>query len=231
MATTYRQFAYSILEHLNKTKDDADINILHVLYWTKLCANRIAYDSVKKDTKEESFYLVQTEVNLLEKPNGKKYFTLPVRVFNLYKNRGISDIFFIEEDACDTSIKFSRATAQSFRTLYLDDFTRPSLENPYFYQVGEEVMLLGLECTDIKKLNVLLVSPIAPNDTCSLDDELNFPEEKMELLYRSVIDLCKFKLIAPSDIRNDGSDTSSDKNDYAIAYSKDNNLAQQAQQQ
>ena len=228
--TTYRQFVYSILEQLNKNTDDAKINELHVLYWTRMVVNKAIYDIAKSGGSLDRF-MVQTSVDLLLKENGKKYFTLPADVFNLYDNKGIDSISYNEDEECDISVLFSRTTLGKSRSLYLDEYTEPSISNPYFYVIGNTVNILGLECSDISSLSVVLVSPIDTNSICSLDETINLPEEKLLLAYYAVMDLCKFKILTASDLLNNGSDVEVSKNDYAIAYQKGQQQVPQQEQQ
>lgn len=219
--TTYRELVYSILEQINKDTDDAKVNELHVLYWVRVAANAVLYDSIKKGNVATDRFLVETTVDLVEKEgNGKKYFVLPYEIFNLFDNKGIHFVGYTEDSECDVSIPFGRTTVSKSRTLYLDNYTAPSLDNPYFYLLGNKVFVLGLECSTVEQLYVVLMTTIDTSSVCSLDEKVNIPEEKIGLVYRYVLDLCKFKILTSSDLINNGSDVLPSKNDYALAYSK-----------
>jgi hypothetical protein len=141
---------------------------------------------------------------------NRKFFRLPGSIFDYDKDAGISYVAYYNDAAkpgCPpewVKTTFSRTKPADAESLYMSKYEEPSPSNPYFYRVHEFVYLLGLECIPAKSIEVGLFLCIPPVTEIDLDAPFDFPEERIEVLKRRVLDLGRFSLLLPQERINDG---------------------------
>lgn len=88
----------------------------------------------------------------------------------------------------------------------MSTYETPTPDNPYFYRVGENVYLLGIENITVNYLEAGLITAFDPFYTGSLDDELDLGEEGFDYVIKNVLDLGRFMLLMPEDRLNDANE-------------------------
>jgi hypothetical protein len=138
---------------------------------------------------------------------------------DLPNNSGVIYITYNEETChCEgpsfAQVWFQGVNLGSVQHLYLDEYTKPSAKNPYFYRIGDHIdgvkvnriYLLGLECVDVIDLEIAIKATLDPKQVCSLDDEIPLPDEMIQDLMMQVLQLGRFVMLMPKEIINDGED-------------------------
>lgn len=217
--STYRNMAYAIQTHLKQNFDDTDISVSLIVYWIKLVANRLKYQTIKK--KETSMFLLEfPKVQVLTNNKDEKYSILPQYVYDLDNDTGIASVFYEKLENCDFPyVKFSRTKTTRKDILYKNPFRKPSTNNPYFYLTSEIIdgkktliiKYLGIECIEIESVDLLLYAQEDPNEFCDIDSEIGVAPEQEKLIYYEVYNLSRYGYVTASDKQNDGKDTSANQ--------------------
>jgi len=215
---TYRYVAYDIQKNLYASFDDADFTINQVLFWVSVFANKLRVQH-QLTTNSDLFTSTFSSVAVKEDTKRRKYIDLPVQVMDLPNNGGIIYITYNEE-TCDCAgpafaqVWFQGTSVGAVQQLYMDEYTKPSAKNPYFYRVGHRadstdvnrLYLLGVECAPVKTVELAVKSSIDPRQICDLDADIPLPDELIQDLITGVLQLGKFIMMVPEETTNDGAD-------------------------
>lgn len=218
---TYRYVANDIKTSLKKQTDDSDIRLASVIYWIQVVANRIMVDQYNK-TKSGLYTSTFYDVNVLVDEKDRKYVDLPGAIMDLPDEKGVAYISYnVETGCCCTGpafayTQFSPTTPEKSRVLYFNEDTEPSPKNPYFYRVGikgqgHRIYLLGLECINVDSVEMALRCSLNPSSVCSLDDTIPVPDERIEELIKTVLELGRWVTLMPNERINQGSDQSGEE--------------------
>jgi hypothetical protein len=215
---TYRYVVYDIHTSLKKNFDDADITLNQVLYWVTVVANKLR-SAHNELINSDSYTSTYSPVSVQTDAHGMKYIDLPVQVMDLPNNAGIVYITYnVDTCSCDgppfAQTFFQPVGVGEVQHLYLDEYTKPSAKNPYFYRIGDKVngqdvnrvYLLGTECVDIDDVRIAVKASIDPRAICNLDDEIPIPDELIEDLTTQVLKLGRFVMMIPEERDNEGAD-------------------------
>jgi hypothetical protein len=215
---TYRYAIYDIEKSLKKNFDDADITLNQILYWVMVVANKIRA-SHNKNQKTDLFTSTYCPLEVKKDSKGRKYIDLPVHVMDLPNNGGIVYVAYdIDSCSCATpafaQTEFEPVNVGEVKHLYMDEYTKPSSKQPYFYRLGDKVngvsvnrlYLLGIECVEVESLEVAVKSTLDPKSLCDLDEEIPIPNELMQDLITEVLQLGRFVMMIPEERVNLGED-------------------------
>jgi hypothetical protein len=216
---TYRYIAYDIQKNLYASYDDADFTINQVLYWVSVFANKLRVQH-QLSTNSDLFTSTFSSISVSEDTKNRKYIDLPVQVMDLPNNAGVIYITYNEE-TCNCAgptfaqVWFQGTSVGSVQNLYMDEYTKPSSSNPYFYRVGHRadnvdvnrLYLLGVEGVPVKNVELAVKSSIDPRQICDLDADISLPDELVQDLITGVLQLGKFIMMVPEETTNDGADS------------------------
>lgn len=216
---TYRYVVYDLQKSLKKTFDDADITLIQIIYWVQVIANKIRLEHYlvsKSDLFTSTFYPIAIQKD----DKGRKYIDLPTQIMDLPNNEGIAYITYnFDTNTChgDTFAQtyFQPVNTMDVQLLYLDEYTKPTPKQPYFRRVGDKVngvdvnrvYLLGLECVEVKDVEIAVRTTLDPRNVCNLDDKLPIPDERVADLMTEILKLGRFIMLIPDERQNDGSDS------------------------
>jgi len=224
MGTLLRYIVDDIAVDLKQVMDDKIVQKSQIAFWVVLVGNRLKAQHIGK--RDSGAFLSTfdevpvTVVNVSKNPNeikNRKFFRLPKCIYDYDLDAGIEYISYsIEEEqpGCPppfTNKTFTRTTPSKTERLYFSKYETPNPNNPYFYRVGDHIYLLGIECVDIKSIEVGLYTTLDPLTEIDLDAPFDFPEELLIILKRQVLDLGRFALLIPQERTNDGDDGSESK--------------------
>lgn len=215
---TYRYVIYDLDKSFNAAFDDADFTLNQIMYWVMVVANRMRLQQTIA-TNTDLFTSTFNNVPVLTDTKGRKYIDLPAQIMDLPNNSGVIYITYNEETChCEgpsfAQVWFQGVNLGSVQHLYLDEYTKPSAKNPYFYRIGDHIdgvkvnriYLLGLECIDVIDLEIAIKATLDPKQVCSLDDEIPLPDEMIQDLMMQVLQLGRFVMLMPKENINDGED-------------------------
>lgn len=225
---TYRYVVYDLQRNFNAAFDDADFTFNQILYWVQVFANKMRVQQ-NLTTNSDLFTSTFSSVPVVVDSKGRPYVDLPTEIMDLPNNSGIVYITY-NMDTCKCSgpmfaqIWFQPTEIGKIQALYLDEYTKPSANNPYFYRVGDRVdgvsvnriYLLGLECVKIDDVEIAVKSSLDPTTTCNIDDHISLPDEMIADLISQVLQLGRYVMMMPEENTNDGSDDS--EVDYKALY-------------
>lgn len=219
MGTLLRHIVDDIAVDLKQVMDDKMVQKSQIAYWVLLVGNRLKAQHIgKRDSGAflSTFDNIPVEVvNVSKNPNeikNRKFFRLPKCIYDYNMDGGIEYISYCVEDEqpeCPppfTNTTFTRTTPSRSERLYYTKYETPTPFNPYFYRTGDYIYLLGIECVDIKTIEVGLYTTLDPLTEINLDDTFDFPDELLIILKRQVLDLGRFALLMPQERINDGDD-------------------------
>jgi hypothetical protein len=215
---TYRYVIYDLDKSFNAAFDDADFTLNQIMYWVMVVANRLRLQQTIT-TNTDLFTSTFNNVAVQTDVKGRKYIDLPAQIMDLPNNAGVVYITYNEETCgCEgpafAQVWFQGVNLGSVQHLYLDEYTKPSAQNPYFYRIGDHVdgvkvnriYLLGLECVPVVDVEIAIKATLDPKQVCSLDDEIPLPDELIQELMMQVLQLGRFVMLMPKENINDGED-------------------------
>ena len=214
-----RNIIDDISKDLKQTFDDRTVEKTQIGYWVLLIANRLRSQHIKKMDSgmfkttfvDVPIQIVTTSDEKNEIPN-RKHIRLPQQIYDFDKDKGIIYIAYYrskDDPQCDprfTQVVFNRTTPEAAHRLYKNPYERPSIGSPYFYVIGDFVYFLGLECSNVKNIEICLYTTLDPITTIDIDSKFEFPEELLNVLKRQVLDLGRFALMIPEERINNGID-------------------------
>lgn len=217
---TYRYVIYDLDKSFSAAFDDADFTLNQIMYWVMVVANRMRLQQ-NTVTNSDLFTSTFNNVTVQTDSKGRKYIDLPAQIMDLPNNAGVIYITYNEETCkCEgpafAQVWFQGVNLGSVQHLYLDEYTKPSASNPYFYRIGDRIdgvkvnriYLLGLECVNVEDVEIAIKATLDPKQVCSLDDEIPLPDEMIQDLMMQVLQLGRFVMLMPKENINDGEDNS-----------------------
>lgn len=217
---TYRYVVYDLQKSFNAAFDDADFTFNQILYWVQVIANRLRVQH-NAATNSDLYTSTFSSIPVQTDSKGRKYIDLPIQIMDLPDNSGIIYITYnVETCKCSgptfAQVWFQATTVGRVQHLYLDEYTKPSTSTPYFYRIGDRVdgvkvnriYFVGLECINIEDVEIAIKASLDPSLVCNIDDEIPLPDELLQDLMMQVLQLGRFVLLMPSEVTNDGEDTS-----------------------
>lgn len=219
--TSLRIIVDDLAKDFNQIFDDKQVQKAQIAYWVVMIGNRLLSQHIAK--RDSGAYLsvypdVPVEVAESNKERNlvknRKYIKLPSVIFDYNRDGGIEFIsYYLDEEikGCPAPFvnqTFNRTTQSEVQRIYFSKYEKPSPENPYFYRVGEYIYLLGIECVDVKAVEIGIYSTLKPITEVDIDDSFEFPEELLIQLKRQVLDLGRFVLMMPKERTNDADDSS-----------------------
>jgi hypothetical protein len=215
---TYRYVIYDLDKSFNASFDDADFTLNQIMYWVMVVANRMRLQQTAV-TDTDLFTSTFSNVPVLTDIKGRKYIDLPAQVIDLPNNAGIVYITYNEETCtCEgpifAQVSFHGIGVANVQHLYLDEYTKPTAQNPYYYRIGDRVdgvkvnriYLLGIECVPVVDLEIAIKATLDPSQVCNLDDDIPLPDEMIQDLMMQVLQLGRFIMLMPKENINDGED-------------------------
>lgn len=217
--TTLRTIVNDISKDLKQTFDDKEVLDIQIAHWVIMIGNRIRSQHIaKRDSGAFLSVFPNVPVQMFtanagrNQIKGRKYIEIPEVIYDYDKDGGIEYIsYYVEElePGCPppfTNQTFTRTTPSDVQRIYFSSYEKPNPKNPYFYRVGRYIYLLGVECVNVKNLEIGIYAALKPvtDPELQLDEPFDFPEETLYILKRQVIDLGRFVLLMPQDKVNDG---------------------------
>ena len=238
---TYRYVIHDLQKNFNASFDDADFTLNQILYWVMVVANRLRVQQVLA-TNSDLFTSTFSSIAVHTDTKGRKYIDLPTQIMDLPHNGGVVYITYNEETChCEgpsfAQVFFQGVNLGNVQHLYLDEYTKPSAKNPYFYRIGHivdgtgvnRIYLLGLECIDVADVEIAVRSSLDPKVLCNVDEEIPLPDELIQELMMQVLQLGRFVMLMPNENVNDGEDGG--KLDSSLYANRAVNLPDTTQQQ
>jgi hypothetical protein len=225
MATPIRWIVYDVLEDLKQVFDNRQIGVNQVLYWVTIVANRLKKQHIDKLINKNQwipgkFLNIFTGIPITVSPVSsnpnivaqRKYIKLPASVMDLEFENGVEYMTYdIGSTGCCneppfTMVNFTPTTPGGASILYGDPYTTPSPKNPYFYRVQDYLYTLGLECVEVKDIEIGLYTYADPHMICDINSSLDFPEHLLTVLRHQVLDMGVYALKVPQSRQNIGGD-------------------------
>lgn len=207
-----------ILVSIQQTFDDRKVSQAQVAYWVIVVGNQLlGQHNQKRDS--GAFLTTYTGIPVQKQasssnPNivkNRKYIELPAGIFDFDRDGGVEYIaYYNNDEKCDPEFRhktIQRTTPSDVQWLMLNEKTKPSPKNPYWYRTGEIIYLLGIEEVPIKEIEMGIYQTIDPLEKIDIDKPFPFPQELLHVLKRQVVDLARFSYLFPgTDRSNDGND-------------------------
>lgn len=218
-----------IRETIRQTFDDKLVSRAQAAYWVIIVGNRLLGQHIsKRDSGKHLSIFTSIPIEKVASSDnhniikGRKFITLPKNIFDFDKDGGVEYIAYYDPDErCEPEFAkkvFQRTTPSELQLLNLNDMTKPSAKNPYWFLVEDGIIyLVGIEKTPARYAEIGIYATIDPLETIDLDKPFPFPQELLEQVKRQVVDLARYSFLFPgTDRSNDGDDTASDTQNKTI---------------
>ena len=205
---TYRILIADVKKTHGEAFTDSKITSTQVLWFTLVAANRLRKDSgIKSGTGMylNTFSPVPVLLDIAMK--NRQYIELPASIFNIEHDRAVEVLTYNEDTCCCSGPNFAQVFFQPTTKikswiLYLLPYTKPTTKNPYFYREGNRLYFLGTECITIKDVEIQLFTSLDPLTEVNIDDTIGLADELILQLRATVIDMCKYAYLFPSERKN-----------------------------
>lgn len=217
MNNTLRHICYDLQTDFKQTTDDQELPLSKIAFYVLMVANRLRSqhsDKISSGAFVHTFPdvpIIKSTTSSGDVVKGRPYIELPKGIYDFDKDKGIVYVGYNADNGpeCDgpryAKVGFTRTEAgRKLERLYYTKYEIPTPKNPYWYRVGNIIYLLGIESTNIDKLEIGLRTTFDPITTIDIDAPFEFPEELLSVLKRQVLDLGRFVLMIPSERTNDG---------------------------
>lgn len=208
-SATIRFVVYNLLNSLKQIYDDASLTPFKVFFWVMTLADQLRYQHIVKSGTGAFVYKFDIIVEV-DSVTGRNFFTLPSGIYDMENDGAVQYITYSPGVNLSlplfASTTFTRTSPDKAARLYFRNDEKPTPQNPYFYRQNEKIFLLGTEEINLTSLEVGLITSLNPADlTISIDQPLDLPAHLLPILERRILDLGRFVMSVPSDLKNDGS--------------------------
>lgn len=208
---TYRYIANDIRTSLKQIYDDAEISLSLVVYWMHIFGDALKKQHIEKYS-SGAFLSIFRSVPVERDVDANMpypFVELPQGIYDYDLDKGIEYITYPyaytrNREQMVGHIKFTRTTFNALERLNMREEERPSPSNPYFVRSGERVYLVGVERVNLLTVEMGLSTTFDVTAAISLDDPFDFPEHLLPLLRRQILEMGRFVLMVPDNLRNDG---------------------------
>lgn len=208
---TYRYVANDIRTSLKQIYDDADISLALVVYWMHIFGDALKKQHIEKYSSGaflSIFRSVPVEKDI-DTNMPYPFITLPQGIYDYDLDRGVDYITYPYSytegrKQMVGNVKFTRSNFNALERLNMREEERPSPSNPYFCRAGERIYLIGVERINLMTVEMGLKTTFDVTSAITLDDPFDFPEHLLPLLRRQILEMGRFVLMVPDNLRNDG---------------------------
>lgn len=207
-SATIRYVVYNLLNSLKQIYDDASLTPFKVFFWVMTLSDQLRYQHIVKSGTGAFVYKFDVTVEV-DSVTGRNFFTLPSGIYDMENDGAVQYITY--SPGVDLSLPlfasttFTRTSPEKAARLYFREDEKPKPENPYFYRQNERIFLLGTEELNLISLEVGLITSLNPADlTIDIDQPLDLPAHLLPILERRILDLGRFVMAVPADLKNDG---------------------------
>jgi hypothetical protein len=205
---TIRMVVFDLLNDLKQVYDDARLTPFKVYYWTMVHADRLRKQHIEKI--DSGAYVTKFDVDVFVDPvTGRNYFDLPAAIYDYDGDGGVDYITYAPgfnlAFPMFAGTTFTRTAPGKVARLYFRKDEVPTPANPYFYRQNSRIWLLGTEQINLRALEAGLKTTLDPaNLNVDLDAPFDFPQDLIPVLKRQILDIGRFVLMIPQDLKNDG---------------------------
>lgn len=205
------QYRYAVADCKNTLKmltKDSEVSSETMIFWIRTCENYIRQRTLRVMA-TGSYLSEYYGINAIpvQTDNIKKWITIP-SIYDLDFEKGIDYISYnLPKTPFSKQVRFTQTDAGIIDQLWYSPYEAPEPSNPYFYRVGNNIFLLGIEGVSVVNVNVGLYSALDPRPIfLSPDAYLQIDDEQYPSLKNMVLNLGKFVLIVPSSRDEVGAD-------------------------
>lgn len=222
---TYRYAVSDLKLSLKIITKDAEISTESVIFWVMTCQNFIRQRHLKVSA--TGSYLSEyygTNSLPVETDTIKKWINLPVGIYDLDNEKAI-DYLILNTPGVPFS-KCPRCTqtdANIIDLLHWNPYEKPSPSNPYFYRVGNQIFILGIENVAVPTVSLGVYGALDPRPIfLNPDSPLGINDEEYPQLKEMVMNLGRFVMVVPSNRTEQGDDARNESlKTFAKATSKE----------
>lgn len=217
---TYRYAVGDMKVSLKMLTKDAEVSTEAITFWIRTCENLIRQRHLKV-SETGSFLSEYYGVNALPvlTDTVKKWIALPTGIYDLDNEKAINYISYNNTGVpFSKQVRFTRTKVDRVDQLHWNAFEKPSPSNPYFYRVGNNIFLLGIENVSVSTVDVGLYGALDPRPIMlNYDSPLQINDEEYPTLKEMVLNLGRFVMVVPSNRTEPGAD---ERNESLRTFSK-----------
>lgn len=223
-ATTYRYLVGDLTQSFNMQFPDATITSAQMTYWCRVAENFIIQRNLKVTPTGANL----TEFNTIPVQSdtiagiGRKWFVLPSQIYDLMNEKGVDYVSYQNPAVpFNKQVRFQQTDVNVIDRLNYNPYEQPSPSNPYFYRVGPNIYLLGIENIAVPTIQCGLYAALDTRPVIlNQDSPIGIEEEQIVSLKEIVFQYARLSLVTPRDRYETGQDERNDSiNTFAKATS------------
>lgn len=197
--------------------DDAQVTPNQLMMWATWIVNKYSYLQLAR-RKTGSYLSIFPSVSVVRPDNSstkdvvkhRKHLVMPAAIYDLPRDRGVEYITYPHDFVATAGythlqdISFQYIQMSEIRHVGMGPYSRPSVENPYYYVHGKYIGLLGVEDLPVTSLEIGLNTPFDPFSKNSIDDPVPVLEQFGDTIAREVFEMSRIQLLMPGDDQNEG---------------------------
>jgi len=207
--TSYRYLVADIQKSFNMNFPDSNVTSPQILYWCRVAENFIRQRTLK--VMMTGSYLTEFQSVPIVTDNIRKWIVLPSQIVDLDNEKGVDYIMYQQPIPFGKQIRFVQTDVNVIDRLYYNPYETPSPSNPYFYRVGQNIYILGVENVSITNVQMGLYTSLDTRPSLiPIDSAIGIDEEQVPSLKELVFQYARMSLLAPKDRTEEGDDNRSE---------------------
>lgn len=220
---TLFQIADEVAVALGYTHDDARMNRIALAYNVKIAVEKLRDQiitrtiSIGGDQRQAAdmleVFVVTPSWHEASGQNDWSYhfFDLPCDLYSLPHDGGLSWVRYNRHNLprnCTPTIAkavFTHTTLGALSAFYGSTYQKPSPKQPYVARDKDRVYIYGVD-QQVKSLIIGVFCALPDFTEIDPNEKVDIPEEYLLPLKKMVIDTCRFSLMVPERLKNDGRD-------------------------
>lgn len=206
---TYKYAVADCKLTLKQNFPDAEISSASILFWIRTCENFIRQRTLKVESTGaylSEFYGANAIPVITD--SIKKWIALPQNIYDLMFEKGIEYISLnMPGVPFGKQIRFTQTDSDRIQRLYYNPYEVPSPGNPYFYRIGNNIYLLGIETVSVANVNLGIYGSLDPRPVLlPLDTPLGINDEQYVSLKDMILSMGRFAMLIPDSRKETGDD-------------------------
>ncbi len=210
MATTYQYLVYSVKQALKEHRDDADLQLDTIVFWTQVEVNRLRGERFAKRHMQSGQYLAHFYGVQVTNDGVRKYLVMPSGIIDVENDNGIHQVTYHLADYtyCDYpyDVPFEKTSPAKIWSLKATPVRHPKPTRPFMARENTQLFFYGIDEINVDTVDMWLYTTVDTTHKLDLTESVELEDGQISVLLQRVLQLVRFASLFPNDKTNFGSD-------------------------